>query len=275
MGSSSADNGFRGAVDSLRIYSDARTSTEILNDVRAIFPGYVPAPDVPPDDAPSPPEVPDPILALQMAVHDNSGLPVQDRHALPNGDLRNSSPIAPAESANPAGMTSVSAAYAAYDVASEGLSNRPEADGLAMSTGTGYVYFADAGSALEQALATSETFAVLTRIRRNTDTGQFEFIIGRPDATDPNGAWSIGINTSDHIVMTLGGVTFDTGVQFGAGQWHEVGLSYTGDDSGSSWAYAYVDGKRKGAFLPGAIGSGQVLYLGSGLMRRESLQRIV
>jgi hypothetical protein len=44
--------GFRGAVDSLRVYSDARTPAEILNDVRAVFAGYVPDPDAPPDVEP-------------------------------------------------------------------------------------------------------------------------------------------------------------------------------------------------------------------------------
>jgi hypothetical protein len=134
-----------------------------------------------------------------------------------------------------------------------------------MNTAAGYVYFADAGSPLEQALATSDTFAAFARVKRTTDSGEFELIIGRPDAVEPAGAWSIGVDANDRIVAAMGGQSFDTGVQFAVGQWHEVGLSYIGTGTGGGWAYVYVDGQRKGALLPGAIGNQQVLYLGAGL----------
>jgi Concanavalin A-like lectin/glucanases superfamily len=229
-----------------------------------VYPGYVPDPDAPPDDAPPVPEN-EPILVLEFAVHDSTGQPVADRQTIPNGDLRNSSSAAPAESANPGGMTSSSAAYAVYNVANEGLAAKPHADGYAMNTVNGYVYFADAGSPLEQALATKDTFAVFARVKRLTDSGQFEFIVGRPEGAMPEGLWTIGVDVNDGIVVAMGNATFDTGVTFGVGQWHEVGLSYTGDGSGGDWVYIYVDGKREGAFQPSALASDQVFYLGSGL----------
>jgi hypothetical protein len=194
-------------------------------------------------------------------VHDSTGLPVQDLEPITNGDLRNSSPIAPDESANPGGMTSSGAAYSTYDVAAEGLSDRPEADGFAMNTENGYVYFADAGSALEQALATSETFSAFARVKRTADSGDFEMIMGRPDAV---GAWHIGVDANDQIVFSMGDQTFDTGVQFEVGAWHDIGFSYNGSGAGDSWVYAYIDGTRRGAFLPGAMGNQEVLHLGAG-----------
>ena len=43
-------SGYRGRVDSLYVYSDARTAAEILTDVRAVLGGiYTPAPDADPD----------------------------------------------------------------------------------------------------------------------------------------------------------------------------------------------------------------------------------
>jgi hypothetical protein len=265
LGRGLAGSGYQGAIDSLRVYSDARTSAEILNDVRAIFPGYVPDPDAPPDEEPNPEPGSDAILVLQFAVNDGTGTPVVDRQTITNGNLHNSSNIAPAESANPGGMTSVSAAYAVYNVATEGLTNKPEADGYAMNTVNGYVYFADAGSPLEQALATNDTFASFARVKRLTDSGQFEWIMGRPDAADPSGEWSIGIGSNDQIVVAMGGVSFDTGVPFTVGQWRDVGLTYGGDGTGGNWVYVYVDGQRKGAFLAGGTTTNQFLYLGSGL----------
>ena len=48
-----AGSGYHGRIDNLLVYSDARTPTEILTDVRAILgAGYVPAPDAPPDQNP-------------------------------------------------------------------------------------------------------------------------------------------------------------------------------------------------------------------------------
>jgi Concanavalin A-like lectin/glucanases superfamily/Dockerin type I domain len=52
LGRGLAGNGFHGMVDMLRVYSDARTASEILTDVRATYPGYVPGSDAPPDVAP-------------------------------------------------------------------------------------------------------------------------------------------------------------------------------------------------------------------------------
>jgi hypothetical protein len=52
LGRGTNDAGFRGAIDSLRVYSDARTPAEILTDVRAVYAGYVPDPDAPPDVEP-------------------------------------------------------------------------------------------------------------------------------------------------------------------------------------------------------------------------------
>jgi hypothetical protein len=47
-------SGYHGQIDSLLVYSDARTAAEILTDVRAILGGsYTPAPDAPPDQDPS------------------------------------------------------------------------------------------------------------------------------------------------------------------------------------------------------------------------------
>jgi hypothetical protein len=53
LGRGLAGDGFHGMIDTLRVYSDARTASEILTDVRAIYPGYVAAPDAPANIAPS------------------------------------------------------------------------------------------------------------------------------------------------------------------------------------------------------------------------------
>lgn len=50
LGGGASAAGFRGAVSRLQVYSDARTSAELLEEVRTVYPGYVPAPDVLPGD---------------------------------------------------------------------------------------------------------------------------------------------------------------------------------------------------------------------------------
>jgi hypothetical protein len=173
--------------------------------------------------------------------------------------------LKPAESASPGGMTSAGAEYFVYNAASEGLAGRPGADGYAMSTVAGYVSYADAGSPLEQAVATNDSFAAFARVKRAIDSGAFEFVIGRTSGSNSAGAWSIGVSTTDHIVASVGGVAHDTGVVWSAGAWHEVGLSYDGSGSGDGQVLVYVDGRRVGAFQPGAIDALSYLHLGSGL----------
>ncbi len=263
LGKGLTAGGFRGSLDSLRVYSKGLSSVEVLGLVQQVFPGYVPEPGVdPPGGGAS-----DAILVLQFAIHDNTGLFVQHRDAVANGDLRNSAAAAlkPAESAAPGGMTSVGAQYFVYDVGAEGLTGRPGADGYALNSVAGYVSFADAGSALEQGLSTNDSFAAMARAKRAIDSGAFEFIIGRTSAADAAGAWSIGVDAADHIVASMGGVTYDTGVVWAANQWHEVGLSYDGTGAGDGLVLIFVDGRRVGAFQPGVIDAQSFLHIGSGL----------
>ena len=252
LGRGLSSGGFHGMIDSFRMYSKGLASNEIVALVQQVYP------DINPTGS-------DSILILQFARHDGSGLAVVNRQAITNGDLYNSSSSAPGESPNPGGMTSSGATYATYVVGTEGLNGKPGADGFAMNSGTGYVYFADAGSALEQALATSDAFSIFARAKRNVDTGDFEFVVGRPSASTVTGAWSLGIDQSDHIVASMGGVTVDTGATWAVNAWHEVGLVYTGTGAGDGWVYVYLDGVRDKAFQPGAIDTQQVLHLAAGL----------
>jgi hypothetical protein len=264
-----AGTGYRGRVDNMLVYSDARTAAEILVDVRAVLgAGYVPAADAPADlpENVDPPTESDAILLLRFARHDGDLSLVANAEPVTNGDLQNSATNPPVENTPPAGgMVSTGAQYATYDVLAEGLSDRPEADGFALDTTTGYVHFTDAGSSLESALDTNSTFAAFARAQRVDDSQYMEIVLGRPDAVDPTGAWSIAVNEDDHIVVSMGGVTHDTGVEWEFGAWAEVGLSYDGTGVGDGTVYVYVNGRRVGAFTPGAFGTGQALHIGAGL----------
>jgi hypothetical protein len=268
-------SGYRGRVDNLLVYSDARTAAEILIDVRAILgAGYNPAPDAPadqfPDDGggPGPGPVSDSsaILVLQFSAHDGDGSAVTNGQVIADGDLRNSSQFAPDESNPPAGgMLAAGAQYATYDAAAEGLTGRPDADGFAMNSTNGHVQFTDAGSDLETALATNDTFSVLARARRSVDLGTFEFVIGRADAGEQTGAWSVAVDENDQIVVSMGGQSLNTGIEWSVGTWREVGLAYHGGGAGDGNVYVYVDGLYRGRFEPGAITTAGVLHIGAGL----------
>ncbi|MEX2317550.1 MAG: LamG-like jellyroll fold domain-containing protein [Pirellulales bacterium] len=264
-----AGTGYRGRVDNMLVYSDARTAAEILVDVRAVLgAGYVPAADAPADlvENIDPPTTSDAILVLRFARHDGSLSLVADGQAVMNGDLHNSATNPPVENSPPAGgMASVGAQYASYDSSAEGLSSRPEADGYALNTTNGYVHFSDANSSLETALDTNNTFAAFARAERTADSGDMEIVLGRPDAIEASGAWSIAVDADDHIVASMGGVTHDTGVEWVLDTWHEVGLSYNGTGAADGTVYVYVDGRRVGAFTPGIFGTNQALYIGAGL----------
>jgi hypothetical protein len=254
-------SGFRGSIDSFRVYSKGLSSAEVLALVRLVRPGYVPEPGVdPPGSSQS-----EAIVLLRFAVHDASGVQVVNREAVTNGDLRNSAATKPAESASPGGMVSSGATYFTYNVDMEGLTDLRDADGFAMNTTSGGVSFADAGSPLELALRTNDTFSVLVRARRATDAGGFRLLAGRTSASDEQGAWSLGVGDGDRIMASMGGVDYDTGVVWALGAWHEVGLTYDGTGAGDGTVLVFVDGRRVGAFTPGAIDTSSFFNLATGL----------
>jgi carbonic anhydrase/acetyltransferase-like protein (isoleucine patch superfamily) len=258
-----AGSGFRGEVDSLRVYSRGLFANEILALVQDVLP------NVNPNES-------DAIVVLQFSRHDNSDGPVQTRQAVTNGDLYNASPTAPAESANPGGMISQGASYFLYDVTAEGLGGRPAADGYAMNTGTGYVYFADAGSPLEQALSTTDSFSVFARAKRTVDTGAVDFVLGRPDAVGGNErGWNISINENDHITASLGGVHIDTGIVWSQNTWHEIGLVYNADGGDHGRALVFVDGRRVGSITAGPVDTSHVFHLGAGLNGENRMRGLI
>jgi hypothetical protein len=254
-------------VDNLFTYSDARTAAEILVDVRAILGGgYVPASDAPPDqdEGNDPPTDSDAILLLRFGRHDANGAPVMNGEPVTNGDLRNSATMPPAENNPPAGgMISAGATYFTYDAMVQGLDGRIEVDGSAMSTVGGYVHFSDGGSALETALRSNDTFAVFARAKRIFEDGGLEVVVGRPDVG--NGAWSIAVDGNDYIIVSVGGVSYETGLIWSLGEWREVGLAYDGTGAGDGRVLVYVDGLRVGAFTPGLMTNSEPLHIGAGI----------
>jgi carbonic anhydrase/acetyltransferase-like protein (isoleucine patch superfamily) len=261
LGKGSAAGGFRGTVDSFRVYSKGLSAAEVIGLVQLVRPGYAPEPGIAPTETDS-----EAILVLPFAVHDATGQLVLHGEPVTNGDLRNAAAAArkPAESASPGGMVSGGAQYFTYDAAAEGIAGRPGADGFGMSTVSGPASFADAGSPLELALRTNDTFATVLRARRASDSGGYRFMAGRASAADMQGAWSLAINAENRIVASMGGVDYDTGVTWEVGAWHEVGLSYDGTGVADGTVRVYVDGSRVGEFQPGAIDETTVLNLGIG-----------
>lgn len=258
LGKGLNNGGFRGAIDSFRVYSKGLTAAEVLGLVQLVRPGYVPEPGV------NPPGASEAIVVLQFAVRDSTGALATHGQSVTNGDLRNSATMKPAESVSPGGMVSNGARYFVYTPATEGLAGRPGADGYAMDSLSGGVSFADAGSPLEQALQTSSTFSVLVRARKASDAGGFRLIAGRTSEEQPHGAWSIGLDADDHIIASMGGVDYDTGVTWALTAWHEVGLTYDGTGAGDGTVLVYVDGRRVGAFQPGPIDASSYFNLASG-----------
>lgn len=270
------DNTANASYNELRIYSQALKRNQVANNSLNGPDGAV---QLIPDLGQS--------AEWNFRYHDaggnTQGPEVGDGENVAAGDLFSSAVSTPPEDSGTNGhRLRDTPVYRRYDLDAEGLRGMPGADGFAMDTTTGYPYWSDSGSPLQQALATNDTFSVWARAKRTADApgggapeDDFEAILSRPYR------WRIGVDGDGTIAATFGdpgtsgAVDFDTGIPFDLGEWHEIGFTYDGTGAADGTVTIFVDGEAVGSLTPPAFSTGDVFHIGNGPSSRWDFHGLV